>query len=196
MKINQKGFSLVELLIAVVVLGLLGTIGWMVYDRQTNITSNSTNSQSKEDERKFLVIKEWGVKFPLVSSLESVVYTSGHYNIGGAYSPDSARLGLTSLGSDCSEFPTESSAPLGTFVRYREDELAGENVNTINAGTTSLHELSKTAVIMPGSESGSGTYHYAYAKPTSDCVKGDSKAIFDAAVADFGQAIKQVKSAD
>jgi len=196
MKVNQKGFSVVELVVVVVVLGLLGTIGWMVYDRQTNISSINTTSQPETDKRKFLVIKEWGVKFPLVSSLETAVYTSGHYNIGGAYSPDSARLGLTSLGSECSEFPTELSAPLGTFVRYRDSELAAENVNTINAGATSLHELSKTAVIIPGSDGGYGAYHYAYAKPTSDCSKGSSTVSVDAATAALEQAIKSVSSDD
>lgn len=36
MKINQKGFSVVEILIVIVVVGLLGTVGWLVYDRQNN----------------------------------------------------------------------------------------------------------------------------------------------------------------
>lgn len=39
---NQKGFSIAELLIIVVVIGLLGFIGWSVYQRTTK--SNSDNS--------------------------------------------------------------------------------------------------------------------------------------------------------
>jgi prepilin-type N-terminal cleavage/methylation domain-containing protein len=34
MKVNQKGFSVVEILIVIVVIGLIGTVGWLVYDRQ------------------------------------------------------------------------------------------------------------------------------------------------------------------
>lgn len=42
MKANQKGFSVVEILIVVVVIGLLGGVGWLVYDRQKN-----NNKQAK-----------------------------------------------------------------------------------------------------------------------------------------------------
>lgn len=43
MKNNQKGFSVVEILIVIVVVGLLGAAGWLVYDRQ-NKTNNSEQS--------------------------------------------------------------------------------------------------------------------------------------------------------
>lgn len=36
MKTNQKGFSLVEILLIVVIVGLIGTVGWLVYDRQSS----------------------------------------------------------------------------------------------------------------------------------------------------------------
>lgn len=45
MKANQKGFSVVEILIVIVVIGLLGAIGWLVYDRQKNKTSETSNTQ-------------------------------------------------------------------------------------------------------------------------------------------------------
>lgn len=34
MKVDQKGFSVVEVLIVIVVVGLLGAVGWLAYDRQ------------------------------------------------------------------------------------------------------------------------------------------------------------------
>jgi prepilin-type N-terminal cleavage/methylation domain-containing protein len=34
MKNNQKGFSIIELLVVIFVVGLLGLVGWLVYDRQ------------------------------------------------------------------------------------------------------------------------------------------------------------------
>ncbi|MDO8265735.1 MAG: prepilin-type N-terminal cleavage/methylation domain-containing protein [Candidatus Saccharibacteria bacterium] len=45
MKSNQKGFSVVEILIVVVIVGLVGIVGWLVYDRQNNKTSETPNTQ-------------------------------------------------------------------------------------------------------------------------------------------------------
>lgn len=45
MKLNQKGFSVVEILIVIVVVGLIGTVGWLVYDRQQN-KQTTTNAPS------------------------------------------------------------------------------------------------------------------------------------------------------
>lgn len=46
MKANQKGFSIVEILIVIVVVGLLGAVGWLVYDRQKSKTSDTSNTQT------------------------------------------------------------------------------------------------------------------------------------------------------
>lgn len=51
MKINQKGFSVVEILIVVVVVGLLGTAGWLVYDRQTNNKQDTRTTKSQAEEK-------------------------------------------------------------------------------------------------------------------------------------------------
>ena len=47
MKSNQKGFSVVEILIVIVVVGLLGAGGWLVYDRQKNKTPETSITQSQ-----------------------------------------------------------------------------------------------------------------------------------------------------
>ena len=36
MKSNQKGFTIVEILIVIVIIGLVATVSWLVYDRQKN----------------------------------------------------------------------------------------------------------------------------------------------------------------
>lgn len=46
MKQNQKGFGAVEILVVIVVVGLLGTVGWLVYDRQKSPKQNNTVQQS------------------------------------------------------------------------------------------------------------------------------------------------------
>lgn len=56
MKSNQKGFSVVEILIVIVVVGLLGAAGWLVYDRQKSKTDTTQTTQqtsvAKESEAK------------------------------------------------------------------------------------------------------------------------------------------------
>lgn len=52
MKLNKKGFSVAEVLIVVVVVGLLGAGGWLVYDRQKSKTDNQqTNTQTSEQKQ-------------------------------------------------------------------------------------------------------------------------------------------------
>jgi prepilin-type N-terminal cleavage/methylation domain-containing protein len=90
MKANQKGFSAVEILIVIVVVGLLGTIGWLVHDRQKSKTADKpitqTNTAQKKETPKqeikrtdpnegYLVVKEWSLRFKTPSGLTDVKYT-------------------------------------------------------------------------------------------------------------------------
>jgi prepilin-type N-terminal cleavage/methylation domain-containing protein len=90
MKANQKGFSVVEILIVTVIIGLLGAVGWLVYDRQNNKTPETSNTQAsttqkeetpKQETKKpdpnegYLVVKEWGLRFKIPSGLTDVKYT-------------------------------------------------------------------------------------------------------------------------
>lgn len=56
MKINQKGFSIVEILVVVVIIGLVGLVAWLVYDRQSNKPANmqtqteTTKTESSKQE--------------------------------------------------------------------------------------------------------------------------------------------------
>lgn len=96
MKANQKGFSVVEILIVIVTVGLLVAVGWVAYDRQKSKTDDSqTNTQTTEqsqetpreqksttnnDAQKYMTIKEWGVKLPVDSSVGGLSYTiTGKY---------------------------------------------------------------------------------------------------------------------
>ena len=51
MKNNQKGFSVVEILIVIVVVGLLGAVGWLVYDRQKSKTPDTSNTQTSTPQK-------------------------------------------------------------------------------------------------------------------------------------------------
>ena len=61
MKNNQKGFSAIELLIVIVIVGLIGAVGWLVYDRQkTAIESDSkSNKVTSTVETKADPINSW-----------------------------------------------------------------------------------------------------------------------------------------
>lgn len=48
MEVNQKGFSVFEGLIVIVVIGLVGVVGWLVYDRQNNKTENESTTTSSQ----------------------------------------------------------------------------------------------------------------------------------------------------
>jgi prepilin-type N-terminal cleavage/methylation domain-containing protein len=91
MKSNQKGFSLPEILIALVVVGLLGVIGWLVYDQQNNKTNeqhsvvqksaekktdNSTSTEAIPDGFTRYQNKEFGFSFNYPSEWGSVVPAS------------------------------------------------------------------------------------------------------------------------
>ncbi|HET9411329.1 MAG TPA: prepilin-type N-terminal cleavage/methylation domain-containing protein [Candidatus Saccharimonadales bacterium] len=79
MKNNQKGFSVTEILVVVVIIALLATIGWLVYDRQNSKPDNKqASTQTNQQEQAptqppaqpaknegFYEIKEWGIKIAL-----------------------------------------------------------------------------------------------------------------------------------
>jgi prepilin-type N-terminal cleavage/methylation domain-containing protein len=50
MKSNQKGFSVIEILLVIVVVGLIGTVGWLVYDRQNSDTDAQANQNSVQEQ--------------------------------------------------------------------------------------------------------------------------------------------------
>lgn len=51
MKANQKGLSVVEVLIVIVIVGLIGAVGWLVYDRQKTKTSETSNPQTSTSQK-------------------------------------------------------------------------------------------------------------------------------------------------
>ena len=83
MHTNQKGFTVVEILLVIVVIGLIGAVGWMTYDRQKSKASDTpgaqTSTQQTQDaaklsEQRYLEIKEWGLKVPLNDTISDLTY--------------------------------------------------------------------------------------------------------------------------
>lgn len=82
MKTYQKGFSLVEILVVIVVVGLIGVVGWRIYDMQNNTTPQPTTTQpiTQQEVKKpslneeYLIVKEWGLQFRIPDDLTDVRY--------------------------------------------------------------------------------------------------------------------------
>jgi Tfp pilus assembly protein PilE len=97
MKKYQDGFSLVEGLLIVIIVGMLGGVGYYVWHSQKQVdktysqTANSTvapkqasaKSSPAASQSNYLTIKEWGVKLPLSSD------DIGAYYVYNAQTPSS-----------------------------------------------------------------------------------------------------------
>lgn len=79
MSTNQKGFSVVEILVTVVIIGLIGTVGWLVYDRQKddNQATNTQTSEQKQEkpkeklkDSKLYDFKELGISMEILNDWE------------------------------------------------------------------------------------------------------------------------------
>ncbi len=82
MKLNQKGFSPVIILVTVVVVGLVGGAGWYVYKNQTP-KQQKTNSTGKTDSNQQTVqqtsgnivkIPEMGIQFTVPDEIKGISY--------------------------------------------------------------------------------------------------------------------------
>lgn len=119
---NNSGFSVVELLLVILVVILLGVIGWMVYKNQKDKTHQSntktTSGVVQETTKKpvttapdpnegYLVIKEWGIRFKVPSDLTDVQYQISKYPAPNG----DGRLYFY-------------AKPVGSTVQYRDDYMA------------------------------------------------------------------------
>jgi Tfp pilus assembly protein PilE len=88
---NQKGFSVVEGLLVFVIIGIIGGVGYYVYQSQQETKKSQDNSnkssleidaEKKEDTtpvaKKYFEIKELGVKFEQPDSLKDLYYHIGN----------------------------------------------------------------------------------------------------------------------
>src|SRR5689334_16624142 len=107
---KQAGFSIVEAVLIVAVIGIMGAAGWFVFQQnRTQSISAASNPNPSNNQRfiattpaptvTYLTIKEWSVKLPLSDSIKDTYYTFEGSNQGTDGLPNTAWLGLTSLNS-------------------------------------------------------------------------------------------------
>ena len=102
---HQSGFSVIELLLIALVVGVLAVIGMLVYQRhkpsgvKNNTATSSATTQSAHRATQYLTIKEWGVKIPLTSAIGDAYYVADPTSKGSDGVTDQIYLGLTSMDS-------------------------------------------------------------------------------------------------
>ena len=165
MKVNQKGLSVVEVLVVIVIVGLLGAVGWLVYDRQKSKISEQpatlSSDQQKEETPKqetkadpnegYLVVKEWGLRFKAPTNLTDV-----KYHIFG----------------DTVAFYAK---PAGSSVEYRSDYEKLGNNNNPQYAVGQLYrssESTKEVIGTPREGKKIGNYYYYTAHAFSSLATG------------------------
>jgi hypothetical protein len=82
-KLNANGFTIFEILVVVLLFSIVLILGWWVWQQQgkSKSSDNATSSQSaqpkaeeKQDTKKYLSIKELGVKVELDKTIEDAYY--------------------------------------------------------------------------------------------------------------------------
>lgn len=131
MKVNQRGFGVVEIVVVIVMVGLLGAVGWLVHDRQkiktenkdmaaqTSVQTDEQAKQESKDEEKqtnYFEIKELGVKFELSDNLSGLYYAIGNSNRTAYFSLNEFK------GTDCAADKTAQVA----LTRYTDEDFASD----------------------------------------------------------------------
>jgi hypothetical protein len=202
-KLNSSGFSAVEAVLIIIVLGIVGGTGLYVYKQNTTkqTVSNSTPSpkpavktekttESKTETTppapsiKYLEIKEWGVKMELSKGIEDAYYGKyPKFDSNIAYG-----LGLksyTALSADCAP----ERITLGWLVRQttatHDANLADQQKNGVRMGND----------VYPQKV---GDYYYSYNHPQSGCADSTNPetAKYQAEHPDlkFGDAVKTIQA--
>jgi len=134
-KINQKGMGHLGLLLLIVVVAVVALVGWKVWDDHHNnnvyvapanpaaIPAEPSASSTKTDNTHYLVVKQWGVKIPLTSSLSSISYQMNDANSAVFYvrvSDPAGKVCLTDVAVDrgLASQDVPAGAQGGTFKKY------------------------------------------------------------------------------
>lgn len=184
-RLGQAGFSAIEAVLILVIIGILGGTSYYVYHANHNATATLNSSSKvaqtspaktvktkKASVQHFFKISEWNVQAPYDGSL-SLEYQ--FFPSTGALNPYSYAM-FSAKQLDATAPQCASSIEYaGSIARYAADQhyLVGDG--GIDSGKTAA----ETATEMPaGSYGHVGNYYFFYTSPQAAC--GDSQASQDA----------------
>ncbi len=81
-KLNNRGFSALELLLILLLIAIIGGVGYYVYNAQKDAQKTQDKTKTAQSEQvaevpqqdKYLEIKQWGVRFKLNADAEATYY--------------------------------------------------------------------------------------------------------------------------
>jgi hypothetical protein len=118
-KFNSKGFSAVEALFVLLVIGLVSGIGWYVYGNQSGdpVSSEPTaateQDETQGDNKSYYEIKELGVKFDLSKAPDGLYYFLGNDGKTAYFSLEDLK------NTDCAADKTAQVA----LTRYNDEDF-------------------------------------------------------------------------
>jgi hypothetical protein len=147
MKINAKGFTAVEGLLILIIVGIIGFAGWKVWDTSKSDTNSSSGNQTEQsrnpnaeretapessvEDAEYLEIKELGIRFKTTEATNDLVYIvkTDSSGISALFSSSS----LLKVDDKC----TAESGPLGAFRKitggYQAQKSPGKLVKQFDA---------------------------------------------------------------
>lgn len=180
---NQNGFSPLLILLIVVVIGAIGFGAYYVMNNREEDASTNQISQTEEtsgtqpaadpsEDGKYLVIKEWGVKFELPSNLSDTKYNVSE-------SGSSVTLSTASL----EKYPGCESGNVISLQRAKDGEPIGSSdVNSIRAAN-------------PAALTQVGDYYYLFNAAQFSCTQDPSgRSYLSETITDLSQAVKTLQS--
>lgn len=137
-KLYEKGFTAVALLLIVLVMGVVGGVGYYVmksHDKKSLTTNQASQTQqasnTSDNQADYLVVKEWSVRMKKDSSLPNLSYSLKDNQISFATSLDlkgscmrPSLWGITRYSPDDMSFE-----PGDTDVKIKDSSLIKESVS-------------------------------------------------------------------
>lgn len=185
---NQQGFSVVEALVVVAVVGLVGVAGWFVYQHNRAQVSNAAGGGAPPTTQKatnntttpaptttYLTVKEWNVKLPLSSGATDAYYiVPVGVSLDADGAPSAILLGLNSLNSSC--------GVVGSTGQSSENQL-GEIFRTLPTDRDPVSGETYPQLYPNGVTIGSYYYSYAGNTKTKTCASASALQSADSAFA-------------
>lgn len=120
----SAGFTLIEGLLILVIVGLLGGTGWYVWNTHNKTANNSKNQNSIAASQNLIKIPELGVQFQAPSNLVNLIYVPSKYDTGSSVLLSTKELDAAENGKCTLKIP-DIAPPLGylnkTSGQYPKD---------------------------------------------------------------------------